>query len=176
MLMMYLSLVETAEDKNLFQQIYYTYRKQMYFVAISILENENLAEDAVQETFVRVWRKLGSYHEDGREKAWIYRIAINCCRDTQRTGWFRRMLPTGRPQLFPEENVVVPEDTIALNMAIHDLPLRLREVILLYYYQNFTSTEIAEILGISQPAVSERLKRARRQLREALREDIFHEA
>ena len=145
-------------------------------ICYAYLGDVALAEDAVQETFMRVWRKLDSYHEDGREKAWIYRIAINCCRNTQRTGWFRRMLPTGEPQLFPREDVTVPEDAIALNMAIHDLPLRLREVILLHYYQNFTLTEIAEILGVSQPAVSERLKRARKLLREALREDIFHEA
>ena len=168
--------MERREEAARLQRLVSAYQPELLRVCYFYLKDRMLAEDAVQETFVRVWRKLGSYHEDGREKAWIYRIAINCCRDTQRTGWFRRMLPTGRPQLFPEENVVVPEDTIALNMAIHDLPLRLREVILLYYYQNFTSTEIAEILGISQPAVSERLKRARRQLREALREDIFHEA
>ena len=168
--------MERREEAARLQRLVSAYQPELLRVCYFYLKDRVLAEDAVQETFVRVWRKLGSYHEDGREKAWIYRIAINCCRDTQRTGWFRRMLPTGRPQLFPEENVVVPEDTIALNMAIHDLPLRLREVILLYYYQNFTSTEIAEILGISQPAVSERLKRARRQLREALREDIFHEA
>lgn len=168
--------MERREEAARLQRLVSAYQPELLRVCYFYLKDRVLAEDAVQETFVRVWRKLGSYHEDGREKAWIYRIAINCCRDTQRTGWFRRMLPTGQPQLFPEENVVVPEDTIALNMAIHDLPLRLREVILLYYYQNFTSTEIAEILGISQPAVSERLKRARRQLREALREDIFHEA
>lgn len=168
--------MERREEAARLQRLVSAYQPELLRVCYFYLKDRMLAEDAVQETFVRVWRKLGSYHEDGREKAWIYRIAINCCRDTQRTGWFRRMLPTGQPQLFPEENVVVPEDTIALNMAIHDLPLRLREVILLYYYQNFTSTEIAEILGISQPAVSERLKRARRQLREALREDIFHEA
>ena len=140
------------------------------------LHDVQLAEDAVQEIFVRVWRKLDSYHEDGREKAWLYRIAINCCRDTQRTGWFRRMLPVGAPQLFPQESVTVSEEAIALNMAIHDLPLRMKEVILLHYYQNFTLTEIAEILAISQPAVSDRLKRARRRLCDALREDIFDEA
>ena len=168
--------MERREDAARLQRLVSAYQPELLRVCYFYLKDRMLAEDAVQETFMRVWRKLDSYHEDGREKAWIYRIAINCCRNTQRTGWFRRILPTGEPQLFPAEDVTVPEDAIALNMAIHDLPLRLREVILLHYYQNFTLTEIAEILGVSQPAVSERLKRARKLLREALREDIFHEA
>ncbi len=168
--------MQRREDAARLQRLVSAYQPELLRVCYFYLKDRMLAEDAVQETFMRVWRKLDSYHEDGREKAWIYRIAINCCRNTQRTGWFRRMLPTGEPQLFPAEHVDVPEDAIALNMAIHDLPLRLREVILLHYYQNFTLTEIAEILGVSQPAVSERLKRARKLLREALREDIFHEA
>lgn len=168
--------MEQTEKAARLQRLISAYQPELLRVCYFYLRDRMLAEDAVQETFVRVWRKLDSYHEDGREKAWLYRIAINCCRDTQRTGWFRRILPVGAPQLFPEESVTVSDETIALNMAIHALPLRLKEVILLHYYQNFTLTEIAEILAISQPAVSDRLKRARRRLRDALREDIFDEA
>lgn len=168
--------MEQTERAARLQRLISAYQPELLRVCYFYLRDRMLAEDAVQETFVRVWRKLDSYHEDGREKAWLYRIAINCCRDTQRTGWFRRMLPVGAPQLFPQESVTVSEEAIALNMAIHDLPLRLKEVILLHYYQNFTLTEIAEILAISQPAVSDRLKRARRRLCDALREDIFDEA
>ena len=168
--------MEQTERAARLQRLISAYQPELLRVCYFYLRDRMLAEDAVQETFVRVWRKLDSYHEDGREKAWLYRIAINCCRDTQRTGWFRRMLPVGAPQLFPQESVMVSEEAIALNMAIHDLPLRLKEVILLHYYQNFTLTEIAELLAISQPAVSDRLKRARRRLCDALREDIFDEA
>ncbi|MBE5797007.1 MAG: sigma-70 family RNA polymerase sigma factor [Clostridiales bacterium] len=168
--------MEQTERAVRLQRLISAYQPELLRVCYFYLRDRMLAEDAVQETFVRVWRKLDSYHEVGREKAWLYRIAINCCRDTQRTGWFRRMLPVGAPQLFPQESVTVSEEAIALNMAIHDLPLRLKEVILLHYYQNFTLTEIAEILAISQPAVSDRLKRARRRLCDALREDIFDEA
>lgn len=168
-------MLERTEEAARLQRLISAYQPELLRVCYFYLRDRMLAEDAVQETFMRVWRKLDSYHEDGREKAWIYRIAINCCRDTQRTGWFRRVFLTGEPQLFPQDDMTVSEDAIALNMAIHDLPLRLREVILLYYYQNFTVTEIAEILKISQPAVSDRLKRARTCLRDALKEDIFDE-
>lgn len=168
--------MERTENAARLQRLISAYQPELLRVCYFYLTDRMLAEDAVQETFMRVWRKLDSYHDDGREKAWIYRIAVNVCRDVQRTGWFRRMLPTGDPQLFPQENAALPEETIALNMAIHDLPLRLREVVLLHYYQNFTLTEIAEILGVSQPAVSDRLKRAKKRLREALREDFFDEA
>ena len=60
-------------------------------------------------------------------------------------------------------------------MAIHHLPDKSREVILLYYYQNFNVNEIAGILGIRQPSVSERLKRARKQLKDMLKGEMLDE-
>ena len=167
--------MEQAENAARLQQLISAYQSELMRVCYFYLKDRMLAEDAVQETFMRVWRKLDSYQDKGQEKAWLYRIAINCCRDTQRTGWFRRVLPTGEPQLFPKENVALSEDDIVLNMTIHNLPLRLKEVVLLYYYQNFTVSEIAGILHVTQPAVSERLKRAREKLRAALKEDSFNE-
>lgn len=167
--------MERMEDVARLQRLVSAYQPQLLRVCYFYLRDRGLAEDTVQETFVRVWRKLDSYHDDGHEKAWLYRIAINCCRDTQRTGWFRRMLPVSEPKMYPRENAAVSEEAIALSMAVHALPLRLREVVLLYYYQNFTATEIAEILGISQQAVSDRLKRARSRLRDALKEEWIDE-
>lgn len=167
--------MERMEAAKQLRGLISAYQPELLRVCYFYLRDRQLAEDAVQEAFTRIWRRLDKAHDCPCDKAWIYRIAINCCRDMQRTGWFRRMLPVGEPELFPQEGTVICDETIALNMAVHALPLRQREVILLYYYQNFTVTEIAGILRISQPSVTERLKRARKSLREALEEDIFDE-
>ena len=133
------------------------------------------AEDAVQETFMKVYRHLPNYRDDGHEKAWLYRIALNVCRDMLRSGWFRRVNRHITPELLPEASAPPDEEEVALSMAVHSLPDKSREVILLYYYQNFTVTEIAHILGIRQPAVSERLRRARAQLKEMLKGEMMDE-
>ena len=58
MLMIYLSIIETAEDRSLFEQIYYNYRKQMFFVANGILNDNFLAEDAVHEAFLGIAKQI----------------------------------------------------------------------------------------------------------------------
>ena len=139
------------------------------------LQDRMQAEDAVQETFMKVYRHLPNYRDDGHEKAWLYRIALNVCRDMLRSGWFRRVNRHITPELLPEASAPPDEEEVALSMAVHSLPDKSREVILLYYYQNFTVTEIAHILGIRQPAVSERLRRARAQLKEMLKGEMMDE-
>ena len=136
------------------------------------LQDRMQAEDAVQETFMKAYRALPNYRDDGREKAWLYRIALNVCRDMLRSSWFRRINRYVTPELLPEESAPPNEEEIALSMAIHHLPAKSREVILLHYYQNFTVSDIAHILGIRQPSVSQRLFRARAQLKDLLKGEI----
>ena len=149
---------------------------QLLRLCTMLLQDASEAQDAVQDTFLKAYRSWGGWRGEASEKTWLTAIAVNVCRDHRRSAWFRRIVRDKDVADLPERGVPFPFPDDTVITAVMALPDSLREVILLYYYQNFTSTEIAEILGISQPAVSERLKRARRQLREALREDIFHEA
>ena len=79
MLMMYLSMVETPEERSLFEQIYYTYRKQMFFVANGILDNEILAEDAVQEAFLGIAKQITLFRDmpEQNRKAYVLTAAKN---------------------------------------------------------------------------------------------------
>ena len=70
--------------------------------------------------------------------------------------------------MMPDEAIQTNEDDKELTIAVTKLPIKLREVILLHYYQGLNVNETAEVLGISQPSVSNRLKRGRERLREAL--------
>ena len=132
------------------------------------LHDRSQAEDAVQETFLKVYRNWGSFRGECSEKNWIMKIAMRVCYDMNRSGWARFFNRRVTPEMLPEASVPFEERDDALANAMMHLPVRLREVILLYYYQGLTVNEIAEILGITQPSVSNRLKRGRDKLKTAL--------
>jgi len=90
-----------------------------------------------------------------------------CC-DMRRSFWFRRMDRRVTPDMLPDCASEATEDEAALTLAVMNLPRREREAILLYYYQDMNVSEIAKALGVAQPTVSYRLKRAREKLRQEL--------
>ena len=132
------------------------------------LHDRALAEDAVQETFLKAYRGFAQFRGECSEKTWLTRIAINTCRDYLRGGWFRHTDRTVTPEMLPIG--VEPPDAADydLAMAVMKLPRKLREAIMLYYYQDMSTEEIANILGIAQSSVSNRLRRGREKLRKLL--------
>ena len=96
------------------------------------------------------------------------KIAMNTCCDLRRAHRLRRIDPRRIPDLLPQTAEPFTQAEEALVTQVMRLPRKLREVILLYYYQDMTVTEIAVSLGISQSSVSGRLKRAREKLRALL--------
>ena len=132
------------------------------------LRDREQAEDAVQETFFKAYRNFGAFRGESAEKTWLMKIAINTCRDMRRTGWFLHMDRRMTPEMLPDASVPFEEIEEGLIVEVMNLPLRLREVVLLYYYQNMDTNEIAQTLGIARSSVSGRLQRARKKLREIL--------
>jgi len=127
-----------------------------------------LAEGAVQETFLKAWRALSAFRGESSEKTWLMRIAINVCRDMQRGNWFRFVDRRRTPSVLPEAVSPIEPYEEQLVADVMNLPVKLREVILLYYYQGMNTLEIADSLGISQSSVSGRLKRGREKLKKEL--------
>jgi len=126
------------------------------------------AEDAVQETFLKVYRSLDSFRGESSEKTWILKIAMRTCYDMNHSGWSRFFNRRVTPEMLPEASVPFTERDDALTQAVMRLPEKLRRVIILYYYQGLGVREIAETLGITQPSVSSRMKRGREKLKAAL--------
>ena len=126
------------------------------------------AEDAVQETFLKVYRNLDSFRGESSEKTWILKIAMRTCYDMNHSGWSRFFNRRVTPEMLPEASVPFTERDDALTQAVMRLPEKLRRVIILYYYQGLSVREIAETLGITQPSVSNRMKRGREKLKAAL--------
>ena len=137
------------------------------------LHDRALAEDAVQETFLKAYKSMDTFRGDCSEKTWLMRIAVNTCRDMRRSAWFRHVdrrtdiegIPSWTPQIDGDD------DAEEVARAVVKLPARYREVILLYYDQDMTLKEIADVLGIGISSVSERLKTARTKLRKALEKE-----
>ena len=133
------------------------------------LHDEALAEDAVQETFLKAYRALEGYRRESSEKTWLTRIAVNICKDMLRTAWFRHVDRRVTPDMIPESRETRDPYNREIAAAVMNLPAKLREVVLLYYYRGLTMAETAEVLKISQPAVTNRLKRARDRLKAELK-------
>lgn len=131
------------------------------------LKDAALAEDAAQETFITAWRHLPQLAQVNNEQVWLLRIAVNTCRDMQRTGWFRRVDRHVTPEALPL--TAAPEEGHPLLAeAVMNLAPRCREIILLYYYQGMKTQEIAQAPDMSVNTVKSRLLRARKLLREQL--------
>ena len=138
------------------------------------LHDQAMAEDAVQETFLKVYRSLKDFRGEASEKTYLTRIAINTCKDMLRTGWLRHIDRRVTAEELPSRQEADPYHR-EVAAAVMNLPRKLREVILLYYYRGMTMEEIAETLEITQPAVSGRLKRAREKLKAELKGDGIDE-
>ena len=132
------------------------------------LHDQAMAEDAVQETFLKVYRSLKDFRGEASEKTYLTRIAINTCKDMLRTGWFRHIDRRVTAEELPSRQEADPYHR-EVAAAVMNLPRKLREVILLYYYRGLNMQEIAEVLNITQPAVTGRLKRAREKLKTELK-------
>ena len=144
------------------------YQTAVLRICYLYLCDRSQAEDAVQETFLKVYKGLDSFRGESSEKTWIMKIAMNTCWSMNHSGWARFFNRRVTPEMLPEAAVPFEEKDDELTRAVIRLPIRLREVILLYYYQGLKVNEIAEALGVSQPSVSGRLKRGQEKLKDIL--------
>ena len=126
------------------------------------------AEDAAQDTFIKAWKALDTFRNESSKKTWLIRIAVNTCRDYQRTGWFRHMDRRITPENLPEKAQEVHFPDGEVSGAISSLPAKLRMVILLRYYEGFTVQETAETAGVSVATAKRQIRKANQLLRKKL--------
>ena len=143
------------------------------------LQNEADALDLAQETFVRIYRHRERYRTGARFSTWMFQIALNLARDHARKNIRRRTdsleeappaetAALAHPSPGPAAAVGAAEEIAAVRASIAALPDELREVLVLFEYEDRSHAEIAEIVGATPKAVETRLYRAREKLRSAL--------
>ena len=163
-MLVYLQMIETAEEQTKFEQIYTQYRDIMYGVAYRILQNAHDAEDAVQQAFVKLAENIYKIEEPlcPKTKGYIVTIVENKAIDMYR----RRH---AHPQVeYLDEIVGIQVEyngSNALAECILKLPARQRSVIILKYSHGYENKEIARILGISLSNAQKLDQRAKAKLR-----------
>ena len=139
---------------------------QMYATAKSILKDDHDCADAIQETIVKAFAKLDTLRKDRFVKTWLMRILMNECYNICRKS--EKILPIDQYM----EQIEAPQKESRhygeLYVAVQELQEELRSPVVLYYVEDFSCREIAEILGISEGAVQKRLARAREKLKNRL--------
>lgn len=156
------------DKEAIIRQMVETHQTPLMRLCYLYLHDVQLAEDAVQETFIKAARTLDKFRGEASMKTWLTSIAMRTCCDMRRSFWFRWMDRRVTPEMLPDPVQSPLEEETALTVAVMNLPQKEREVILLYYYQDMNVNEIARTLGVTQPTVSYRLKRAREKLRQEL--------
>lgn len=135
------------------------------------LRDRTAAEDAVQETFLKAYKHIDTFRADSTERTWLMSIAINTCKDMNRSAWLRHHDRRVTPEELSIPANAQDEDALALAEAIRRLPPRHRDAILLYYYQDMTIQEVAQALHAAPSTILKRLNQAKDKLREMLREE-----
>lgn len=155
---------DKLREEKLYQMID-KYEKELLRMCCVYLRDMSMAEDAVQETFLKAYKGLNSFRGNSSERTWLIRIAINVCNDMRRSAWFRfidKKVDVDRLEIpRADQNDV----SISLMMEIMRLPQKYMEVVLLYYYEDLKLNQIAETLGMSESMVSRRLRKAREMLK-----------
>ena len=160
------SVDRAAEIEQIYRARYATFLR----VAVGILRDEQLAEEAVHDAFVRALRHRSSFGGRGSLEAWLWRIVVNEARRPGVSELERRAVP---PSALSEESVVAPNghrDHGALDALVAALPERQRFALFLRYYADLDYEAIAEALGIKSGTVAATLHAAHAALRRQLLE------
>jgi len=167
----------SVQDANrssdqMFEKMVEEHQLSLLRLCFAYLHDKTLAEDAVQETFLRAYRSYSQFRKESSEKTWLSHIAINCCRDMNKNGWLRRFDRTFSVEMLSDTDMTDHDFDCELTVQIMNLPIRLREAVLLYYFEDLSTVQIAETLHISHQAVSNRLSRAINKLQKELKTEI----
>jgi RNA polymerase sigma-70 factor (ECF subfamily) len=160
-----------AGDSTAFGDIVARYQQVLFTVALRMLGDEEDARDAAQNTFVKIFEKLGTYDPRHRFFSWMYRILVNECLNVRRRP---AALRTSEPladdsiQATDADLVEAAERRQAVKKAILELPEPYREVIVLRHFAALSYDEMGEAIGIPPKTVKSRLYSARQLLAERL--------
>lgn len=161
-------------DKAEYERIIAEYLDMVYKIALNYTGKAADADDVVQQTFYKLIAKKRSFADEEHIKRWLIRVCINEC-NSMFSGFWRKhvRLFAEREESVLEEVVFAEtesEDTLLLYEAVRKLPVKCRVVTYLFYYEGYKTQEIAQLLHIKEATVRTRLVRARKLLKEELKE------
>ena len=161
-------------NKEKLENLIELYGNDVLRIATLYMQNPSTAEDIFQDVFLKVNKYLSSFQGKSSEKTWIIKITINTCKDYLKSAWRKKVVSienfndTIENASF-DENIIDNENA---NMVLNEillLPTKYKDVLILYYYKDLSTVEIANVLNIPEATVRTRMKRAREMLKEKLK-------
>ena len=154
------------ELKDIFERQH----KRVYRIAMLMLNNVSDAEDAVQNVFLKYIEKGSSFEDIEHEKAWFIAVTRNYCKDQLKNFWKRNVDMGDIPEQIQEE-----EQDNELLEHIMKLPDKYKEVIYLFYYEDYSIKEMSKILDRKESTIQTQLKTARDKLKKVIQEVSYYE-
>lgn len=143
-------------------EVYQQYAPMIYRLSYTYLHNRDDSEDIVQEVFIK-WLKHKNFKDDDHEKAWLIVTCQNLCKNHLKHWW--------RKNKNIDKYNIEYNDTHDEFKLITLLPIHLKTIVYLYYYEGYTSQEIGQILNKSDSTIRSQLQTARKKLKNILEED-----
>lgn len=150
------------------QELMEKYRHNLYAVAFNICKSPDDADDVVQETFIQYYITKKDFDDEQHIRAWLIRVAINKAKNVTNTFWRKNKVSL---EEYMETLAFESTESSDLFESVLKLPEKYRIAIHLYYFEDYSTGEIADILKISLSNVKARLSRGRMLLKEVLKEE-----
>ncbi|HDR7258494.1 MULTISPECIES: sigma-70 family RNA polymerase sigma factor [Bacillus cereus group] len=168
---------EIEDKEDLIDEIMNKYGQEVLQLVYSYVNNKEVAEDLTQDIFVKCYKSLHTYKGNSNLKTWLWRIAINHCKDYLKSWYNKKVIVTEDDFTYMEsqkesvEQIVIQsaEDS-RLASAVMNLPIKYREVIYLFYYEELSIKEIAIVIDVKENTIKTRMKKAKELLKKGLEE------
>ena len=142
-------------------------------IAYTYLKNRADAEDIVQDVFLRIIDKKPSFNDESHEKSWLIRATINMCKNKVNMFWNKNKCSIDDVQEFAVSDKYNTDTSVF--QAVMALGEKYRVVVYMYYYEGYSTPEIANVIGKSETTIRSLLHRARNKLKDMLKEDYDFE-
>ena len=150
------------------------YANDIYRVAFCYCRNKSDAEDIVQNVFLKLLQTEQQFQDELHKKKWLFRVAANQAKDFCTSSWKQKVV--SMESIMNETGLYMEtKETSRLYEAVMSLSSKYRPVVHLYYYEEYSVKEIAEILNMKETTIQTRLMRARQKLQDMLKEDWHNE-
>lgn len=142
-------------------------------IAYTYLKNRADAEDIVQDVFLQIIDKKPSFNDENHEKSWLIRATINMCKNKVNMFWNKNKCSIDDVQEFAVSDKYNTDTSVF--QAVMALGEKYRVVVYMYYYEGYSTPEIANVIGKSETTIRSLLHRARNKLKDMLKEDYDFE-
>lgn len=159
---------DTKKGAGYIERVVSSHSDTLLRIAMHQLQNRSDAEDAVQTVFLKLLHTAPSFDGEEHEKAWLIRVTINHCRDLLRSSHRKKSVPL-EEWSSAGQAAAANENGGEVLAAVRSLDEKYSTVVFLYYYEGYSTAEIARILASRQGTVESRLHRARARLKELLK-------